>query len=302
MLERNLCALLSEGFDDIVVCYSGYEGEVEQYLETRGKELVQSRNAALELIREEQPLGTIGGASRLKTRSGPLLVVNVDNLTTMRLRNLVARHVDAQAVLTIAVHREPFQIPFGEVTLRDGEVVGYAEKPILPITISSGTYVLSAECRRMIPEKRRFDIPTLFSMVKGMKNKVVAFEHSAAWIDVNDAAAVKRAEHLILDNYADFELWKISPDAEVTDLFLHDGFRISHAAVETCQGHIPKFVAAFDEVGLPRGRLIRHKVCMLPIGVLRTRGESQVWIRLDENGQMLNRTMKRSLAVLRHNL
>jgi NDP-sugar pyrophosphorylase family protein len=302
LLERNLLALLSEGFNAILVCYSANEAEVEQYLKARGRELVESRNATLELVREEHPLGTIGAASRLKMHSGPLLVVNVDNLTTLSLRTLVAHHVHAKAALTIAVHSEPFRIPFGEVTVREGEVVGYSEKPLHPVTISSGTYVLSAECRRVIPQEQRFDIPALFTLVTGMKKRVAAFEHNAAWIDVNDAAAVSRAEQLILDNYNDFELWKTAPDGEVTELFQYDGACVSRVLPETCAEQVPILLASFDQLCIPSGRLIRHNVCVLPGGAKPTGAGNQAWLSLDENTQGLSATMQRSLAVIRRYL
>jgi NDP-sugar pyrophosphorylase family protein len=301
LLERNLLALLSEGFHDIVVCYSADEAELEQFLKARGRALVQSRNATLELIREEQPLGTIGAASRLKMRSGPLLVVNVDNLTTLSLGSLVAHHVDAKATLTIAVHCEPFRIPFGEVTVREGDVVGYAEKPLHPVAISSGTYVLSSECCHMIPEEQRLDIPALFSIVTGVNKRVAAFEHNAAWIDVNDAAAVSRAERLILENYDDFELWRNAPDAEVTELFQCNGSGVSRVPSATSGGQAPIFLASFDQLSMPGGRLIRHKVCVLPMGAEQTLTEDQAWLSLGENTP-LSATLKRSLAVIRHYL
>ena len=61
--------------------------------------------------------------------------------------------------MTIATHREPFCLPFGEFRLRNGQVTGYIEKPVRPVPISSGTYVLSPGAVTLIPRGCRTDIP-----------------------------------------------------------------------------------------------------------------------------------------------
>jgi NDP-mannose synthase len=299
MIERNLCALLAEQFNDIVISYNAREPGIEDYLQTQGRELLRSRGAAVEVLREEQPLGTIGAAGLLRDRTGPVLVVNVDNLTTLGLRRLVAHHAACEAALTIAVHSEPFRIPFGAVTVRDGQIVIYAEKPVYPVTVSSGTYVLSFEARGMIPQRRRFDLPALFSMLMERNRKVAAYEHSAPWIDVNDGVAVSRAEQLILENYDDFELWRISPDTEVTETFLYEGRRVSRVGAERGAGEQPRLITAFDELCIPGGRLIRHKIEVLPAEAGASRANEQAWISLDAGIPAPNTTIERCLAVLR---
>jgi NDP-sugar pyrophosphorylase family protein len=90
MLERNLCKLLSEGFHNIVVAVSEHEPEIAVEVETRGRALADAAGATVECFKERQQLGTIGVAREFKDRFDPLLVVNVDNLTALDFRALVA--------------------------------------------------------------------------------------------------------------------------------------------------------------------------------------------------------------------
>ena len=187
LLERNLRAIEAEGFSDIVVAVSALERDIGEYVIRRGKNVLW----------EETPLGTIGAARLAIGTADSLLIVNVDNLTSLSLRALVNFHDERKASMTIATHEEPFQIPFGELALTNELVDAYIEKPVKPIWISSGTYVLSRSACAMIPECRRVDVPELVAMLIAAGSQVVAFRHQSEWIDVNQADAISKAEKLL---------------------------------------------------------------------------------------------------------
>jgi NDP-mannose synthase len=296
MLERNLYKLLSAGIDEIVVATSVHEPAIEDFVHTRGRALAKARGATVECFIERQPLGTIGVAGALRDRSDALLVVNVDNLTALDLKGLVHHHRRVGAALTIATHCEPFQIPFGEVKVCDGQITRYAEKPLRRIQVSSGTYVLGSRACELLPSDRRTDIPQLFATLMEHGESIAAFAHEAAWIDVNDAAALDKAERLMLDHAQVFEYWEYTPECQVVNLMLSSPlgilieFRSGMASRypglwdmpgERCQptdltpieGLIdtlreysgwpclrPKFLATFDDLDVATGQLIRHHV------------------------------------------
>jgi NDP-sugar pyrophosphorylase family protein len=205
MIERNLLALLAQGFRNLVVAVNPQEREVIEYVRGRGANLAKLQGAALRCYEEEVSLGTIGAAGDLECRSEPLLVVNVDNLSTLNLNEFVQHHQHVAAALSIATHFEPFRIPFGEIVVRDGLITEYREKPTFSVHLSSGTYVLSERARSYIPKKCRTDVPGLFALLRERGERVVSFEHHAPWIDVNDAASLERAEQLIQQNIEEFE-------------------------------------------------------------------------------------------------
>lgn len=205
MIERNLLALLAQGFRKLVVAVNPQEHEVIKYVRERGTSLAERQGASLRCYEEEVPLGTIGAAGHLECHSEPLLVVNVDNLSTLDLNEFVKHHLQVAAALSIATHFEPFRIPFGEVIVHDGLITEYREKPTLSVHLSSGTYVLSERARSYIPKNCRTDVPRLFALLRERGERIVSFEHNAPWIDVNDAASLERAEQLIQQNIAQFQ-------------------------------------------------------------------------------------------------
>ena len=204
LIERNLVTLLAAGARDITVAVSQSETDISNYVANRGQQLAAAAEARLELLRETEPLGTIGAAGIVELRAAALLIINVDNLTSLNLQKFVSQHIESRAALTVATHFETFQIPFGEVVIEQGDIVEYREKPRLPVCISSGTYVLSRFACELIPRGQRLDIPALFERVRASGGRVAAFPHEAAWIDVNDAEAVRRADVLVATHGAEF--------------------------------------------------------------------------------------------------
>ena len=224
MLERNICALLARGFRDIVVAFNASETEIEDWLNRRGIPLACARGATLECLKETQPLGNIGIARALHDRAESVLVTFVDNLTTIDLPAMIRAHFSSGAALTLASHREPFHIPFGELRVDSaGYVTGYSEKPVHWVRISSGTYVLDAKrACAAIPPEQPLNAAGLFTLLQAHGERIAAYDHDAAWIDVNDAAAIVRAEHLIAEHAAEFECWHtMVPDHYVIDLAIY---------------------------------------------------------------------------------
>ncbi len=223
MLERNLLTLLSYGFREIFLAINAQEATVLSFARARAAQLAQACNCELKLIVETQPLGTIGAAAEVRTSSEDLLVVNVDNLTTLDLLALLKHHRSSEAAMTVATHTEAFQVPCGQVSAHEGWITRYREKPVLPLRLSSGIYVLSQSARSAIPAGRTVGAPELVNALLDQGHKVAAFEHSSPWIDVNDSVSLRRAERLIMENFTAFELWPESPQRQVAiACVLHD--------------------------------------------------------------------------------
>ncbi len=193
LLQHNLEALFSSGFKNVTVAVNQTE---ESLLATiKGLcPLAARRGASLNPLIEQKPLGTIGAARPMSDLIENLLVVNVDNLTDLDLQALFTHHVESQAALTVACHLEPFRVPFGQLEVSGSRVTGCKEKPTIPILISSGIYALSRRAMSAIPPDEKIHAPDLINSLAEGGELVSFFKHDAWWIDVNDEAALARAE------------------------------------------------------------------------------------------------------------
>src|SRR5208282_2510592 len=118
-----ILALLTHGFHDIVVAISAREKALIALARGRASRIARAGGAILRIYLERRPLGTIGAAGAIRVGAHDLLVVNVDNLTSLDLTAFLAHHRATKAAMTIAIHTEPFPIPFGQVSIRRGRVI-----------------------------------------------------------------------------------------------------------------------------------------------------------------------------------
>lgn len=200
LIERNLQRLLELDFSDIYVSVSAREEELVNWLDGRGRALVAAQRAMLEILLEETPLGTIGAAGLLPERIRDVVIVNVDNLSSLDLAKMADFHCRQQPAATIATHRHAVPIAYGALEVQGDRVVEYREKPIFHVSVSSGTYLLGrAAIERLRPGARR-DAPELMNELLEAGETVLAYAHQEPWIDVNDEAALFQAESLLLSS------------------------------------------------------------------------------------------------------
>ncbi|MFI6108368.1 NDP-sugar synthase [Streptomyces sp. NPDC051310] len=93
---------------------------------------------------EESPLGTIGPLLTMRDRlPESFLVMNGDILTDLDYADLLRRHTDGDAPLTIATYSRKVHIDFGVLTTDAGKVVAFSEKPSMDCRVSMGVYGIS---------------------------------------------------------------------------------------------------------------------------------------------------------------
>jgi mannose-1-phosphate guanylyltransferase/phosphomannomutase len=201
LLERNLVALLRTGITDVFVAVPT-NPEIVEHVEQRCRAVVERDEAGLTVIVEDPPLGSIGAAALIPATVDALLVVNADNLTSLDLVDLLDQHDRHGAAVTLAVHDEPFHMPYGEITLDGDQVVDYVEKPTYTVTVSSALTVLDRRARALIDPGTHVMLPDLVRRALAAGLPIRGHRHSATWIDVNDMASLRRAEQLVADEPA----------------------------------------------------------------------------------------------------
>jgi NDP-sugar pyrophosphorylase family protein len=215
LLERNICAFIARGITRIVVAVSEREVEVQDHVQHCATRLLASVGGSIECLKEVYQLGTIGAAGGLANEAcESIAVANVDNLTTLDWNQMLAYHRRKGAAMTVAAHHQALRSPFGELTVAEGTVVRYDEKPVRPVFVSSGCYVLDSETCRFIAPGQRTDVPDLVKALLAGRRLVASYEHESAWIDINEAQSVADAERLVARRFTDFGCWHPSPHGE----------------------------------------------------------------------------------------
>src|SRR5205814_4160969 len=92
LIECNLRALLWFGFKQLYVAVSAQERALAAWIDAHGRPLAKSQFATLEELVETEQLGTIGAVASLPPWIDDVLIVNVDNLTSLDLGQLARYH------------------------------------------------------------------------------------------------------------------------------------------------------------------------------------------------------------------
>ena len=214
LLERNVLWLHSHGFDEVTVCVPAGAMRLVAFVE-RLSEQVRSIGVHLQLQREETPQDTMGAAGAFHGRADRLLVVNADNLTNLNVRELVRFHAERESDLTLATHLVTWTFPYGVVEVAGECVTAYREKPASLHRTASAVTVLGERALAKVAARSACSLPELVDDLLRDRARVLASEHQAAWVDVNDASAVQLAEEMVACDPLTFECFRERPDVSV---------------------------------------------------------------------------------------
>jgi dTDP-glucose pyrophosphorylase len=202
ILEHILKAFVDEGFRRFYLAVNYKAEMIAEHFGSGDRWGVQ-----IDYLREEMPLGTAGALTLLPARpQHPLVVMNGDLMTRASFASILDFHARHGGLATMAVREYDLQIPYGVVTVDNGEVVGVEEakagrivrideKPMQRFFVNAGIYVLSPEALDHLPAKTPFDMPALFDHLRKV-GPTMAFPLREFWMDIGEHDALQVAnEH-----------------------------------------------------------------------------------------------------------
>jgi NDP-sugar pyrophosphorylase family protein len=149
ILEHQIEWLLANGVSDFVLACGHLHHVVEEYFQDGSR-----WGARIRYSIEAEPLGR-GGAFKLAFQHVPaaeslVIGTNGDNVHTQPLAPMIEQHARTGAVATLLLTQ--LRSPYGIVTQRDEQIVGFEEKPLLPYWLSAGAYLLNREFFAGLPD------------------------------------------------------------------------------------------------------------------------------------------------------
>ncbi|MFM7828301.1 MAG: sugar phosphate nucleotidyltransferase, partial [Actinomycetota bacterium] len=139
--------------------------------------------------------GTAGGLSLLpKGVVVPIVVMNGDLLTRISVDALLDFHERENAVATMVVREDHYQIPYGVVQIDGTQIIGVEEKPTQRHLVNAGIYVISAEGLADIPNETFYDMPTHFAKLSANGHRTAAFPLHEYWVDIGRLDELERAQ------------------------------------------------------------------------------------------------------------
>jgi len=179
ILERVLQRLEAAGVQRIFVAVHYLADQIEAFLKAR------EHRVAVQVVREERPLGTAGAIAKLPLDGQPLLVLNGDVLTRVEISSLVGFHHRHDFDATIAVAQHQVNVPYGVVRhADDGTFLGVEEKPSTTHFVAAGMYYLSPEMAALVPADQPIDMPDLLNLGRRVGLRIGLFPIHEYWVDI----------------------------------------------------------------------------------------------------------------------
>lgn len=183
ILEIILRQLQRAGIELVYVSV-GYRG----YLVRSFLRELEIEGLRIEILEEDEPLGTAGALALLPPGPEAVFAMNGDVLTRAPIDRAIAGHHQAGAALTMLVHRHPVPLPYGLIEIEDGLVRGMREKPVIDFDVATGMYVISRDVIDGLTAGERLDMPDLITGLIAGGREVRAHVFDELWTDVADLA------------------------------------------------------------------------------------------------------------------
>lgn len=194
ILQTTIEKFVDEGFEDFYISLNYLPDIIIDHF-GNGERF----NCNITYVHESERMGTCGALGLIKEPvNEPMVVMNGDLLTRMRIRNIIDFHNTQHATATMAVREYHFQVPFGVVELEGCDIQSISEKPEQNFNVNAGIYVISPEALRYIPRSTFYDMPSLFEDLKKADKRTVAFPLREYWIDIGCKEQLDKANNEFL--------------------------------------------------------------------------------------------------------
>ena len=157
---------------------------------------------------EDRALGTAGGIKNAEEYldGGPIVVVNGDVLSGVRLGEAIAKHKESDALATITLTSVEDPTAYGLVEVdHDMMVRRFLEKPaadeVTTNLINAGIYVLEPEVLTMIPAGRESSIERKIFPYLQTEGRLRAYVSSSYWKDIGTPRSYLAASQDVLSGH-----------------------------------------------------------------------------------------------------
>lgn len=135
-------------------------------------------------IEENEPLGTAGPLTGIDDLPEHFLVMNGDVLCDVDPAELVREHAASRASLTVTAVEREVRHDYGVLSLDDGAVRAFDEKPVEHFYVSAGIYVVDRALIRRYPRNEAVGFDSLIRDRIDASDPPAVHVHGGIWFDV----------------------------------------------------------------------------------------------------------------------
>lgn len=243
--------------------------------DTIEKEYSDYAGIKLNMLREDEPLGTAGCVKRAAADfKEPFLVISGDAMCNFDLSKIMTFHKASGAKITIVASEASDPREYGIVKVdKENRVTGFVEKPSWTQAVSnlanSGVYIVNPECLELIPKGRSYDFAKdLFPMMLEREMPIYCYHTADYWCDVGNIDAYMKCQRDVFDGKMKAPSGMIADGVYVKDAMPSGDFSIIPpvyigADVEIAEGAvIGPYAVIDDNCSVERNAKIRYSTVL----------------------------------------
>lgn len=190
IIDHNIDRLRSFGVDDFHVSVRYLGEQLEEHFAK-----ADLGGIKMSFIWENEPLGTIGAASKVDSfHHDYILVTNSDILTTLDYEDFFLDFLEKEADMAVVTIPYQVNIPYAVMETVNNHVVSFKEKPTYTYYSNGGIYIIKKEVLSKIPKDTFFDATDLMEQVIQEGGKLISYPVRQYWLDIGKPEDYKKAQ------------------------------------------------------------------------------------------------------------
>ena len=191
IMEHNVDRLALYGIDDFWFSVKYLGNQIVDYFGD-GKD----KNRSIQYVWEDEPLGTIGSASKIDDfKHEHVLVSNSDILTNLDYEAFYLDFLEKDADFAVLTIPYNVSIPYAVLETSNGHVLDFKEKPTYTYYSNGGIYLMKRSVLEYIPKGQHFNATDLMEKLIQENKKVVSYPLVGYWLDVGKHEDFEKAQN-----------------------------------------------------------------------------------------------------------
>jgi len=189
IMEHNVDRLALYGIDNFWFSVKYLGNQIVDYFGD-GKD----KNRSIQYVWEDEPLGTIGSASKIDDfKHEHVLVSNSDILTNLDYEAFYLDFLEKDADFAVLTIPYNVSIPYAVLETSNGHVLDFKEKPTYTYYSNAGIYIFKSALINSIPKGQMFNATDFMEMIIAQGKTLLHYPIVGYWLDIGKPNDFKKA-------------------------------------------------------------------------------------------------------------
>lgn len=194
IIEYNIDRLAKYGIGRVHITIRYLGDQIKSYFGDGKK-----KGLDIEYIEENEPLGTFGACRLIKDfTTDHVLLMNSDLLTNIDFADFYQSYIDSDADLMVASIPYQVKVPYAVLSIDNGTVVSFDEKPTYSYFSNGGIYLFRKSLMELLPQDGFFNATDFMELLIASGKKVKHYPILGYWLDIGKHEDFEKAQHDVL--------------------------------------------------------------------------------------------------------